>query len=133
MRQFVFDSSAIVSYFENRPAKSKAFQYIEQVQLKHAEARMSVINYGEVVYLFWRKGGDTNVAKLDDLVLRLPIILEPVDISASRHAAMLKARHQLPYADSFAASLAMRLNGTLVTADPDFKKLGQQLKILWIK
>jgi predicted nucleic acid-binding protein len=36
----------------------------------------------------------------------------------------------LGYADCFAAALAMRRDATLVTADPDFVKLGKQLKIL---
>jgi predicted nucleic acid-binding protein len=39
----------------------------------------------------------------------------------------------LPYADSFAAALAVRERATLVTSDPDFERLGKQVPILWLR
>jgi predicted nucleic acid-binding protein len=45
-------------------------------------------------------------------------------------AAALKFIYKLGYADCFAAELAMRTGATLVTADPEFAKLGKQLKVL---
>jgi predicted nucleic acid-binding protein len=44
--------------------------------------------------------------------------------------AVLRLRYKLGLADSFAAELAMRTRATLVTADPDFSKLGKQFKVL---
>jgi predicted nucleic acid-binding protein len=45
-------------------------------------------------------------------------------------AAAVRLKYKLGYADCFAASLAIRERAMLVTADPDFAKLGQQLKVL---
>jgi ribonuclease VapC len=45
-------------------------------------------------------------------------------------AATLKFRHKMGYADSYAAALAMRTGATLVTADPEFAKLGKRLRVL---
>jgi predicted nucleic acid-binding protein len=45
-------------------------------------------------------------------------------------AGILRIRYKLGLADCFAAELAMRKGATLVTADPDFAKLGKQLKLL---
>jgi predicted nucleic acid-binding protein len=46
-------------------------------------------------------------------------------------AASLKAEHNLPYADCFAAALAHSRRAALVTGDKDFACVGDALKILW--
>ncbi len=46
-------------------------------------------------------------------------------------AASLKADHNLPYADCFAAALAQARKETLVTNDNDFERVETALKILW--
>ncbi len=47
-------------------------------------------------------------------------------------AAHLKAEHNLPYTDCFAAALAQARKATLVTTDEDFECVGAALKILWV-
>jgi predicted nucleic acid-binding protein len=58
--------------------------------------------------------------------------IESVDATEERvdRAASLRFFYKLGYGDSFAAQLALEKGATLVTADPDFAKLGKQLKIL---
>jgi predicted nucleic acid-binding protein len=56
-----------------------------------------------------------------------------VDADANRtiRAATLKHQYKLGYADSFAATLALELRATLVSADPAFANVGKALK--WMK
>jgi predicted nucleic acid-binding protein len=56
-----------------------------------------------------------------------------IDADAQRttEAARLKHRYKLGYADSFAASLALASNATLISADPTFEKVGKPLK--WVR
>jgi predicted nucleic acid-binding protein len=56
-----------------------------------------------------------------------PVVADEAQVEA---AAAVRLKYKLGYADCFAASLAIRERATLVTADPDFAKLGQQLKVL---
>lgn len=58
--------------------------------------------------------------------------IESVEIAEEQAdaAAALKFIYKLGFADCFAAELAMRTGATLVTADPEFAKLGKKLKIL---
>jgi ribonuclease VapC len=63
----------------------------------------------------------------------LPIHLVPALTQDAFEAARLKALHKLPYADSFAAALAIRERATLVTSDPHFERLGKQVSILWLR
>jgi predicted nucleic acid-binding protein len=51
-------------------------------------------------------------------------------VSGSLSAGEIRLRYKLGLADSFAAALALELGATLVTADPEFAKLGKQLKVL---
>ncbi len=51
-----------------------------------------------------------------------------IGIAATR-AAALKQKHALGYADAFAAELAIERGAWLVTADPEFSKVGQALSI----
>ena len=53
------------------------------------------------------------------------------DAAQALDAAETKHKYKLGYADSFAATLAMTLKATLVSADPAFEKLGKTLK--WIR
>ncbi len=49
------------------------------------------------------------------------------------HAAEIKAKYKLYYADSFAAALAVENKATLVTSDSDFRRLGHSFPTLWLK
>ncbi len=60
----------------------------------------------------------------------LPLLILPVDRERATEAAAVKARHGIGYADSFAAALSLEYSATLVTADPEFGKLGKRLAVL---
>jgi predicted nucleic acid-binding protein len=49
---------------------------------------------------------------------------------STRLAAELNAEHKLPYADCFAAPLALARNATLVTADSELSRLKKKLSLL---
>ena len=55
-----------------------------------------------------------------------------VDRPMAQEAASFKARFGLPYADSCAAALTKKLNGSLVTSDKDFRKVETEVAITWI-
>jgi len=58
-----------------------------------------------------------------------PIPLVVADKELTYEAAKLKGKHQIPYADCFAAALARRLKAPVVTGDPEFKKLTREISI----
>ena len=47
-------------------------------------------------------------------------------------AAHIKAHYAISYADAFVVSLAQEVNATIVTADPEFKKVQSLAEILWL-
>ncbi|HEX16514.1 MAG TPA: type II toxin-antitoxin system VapC family toxin [Deltaproteobacteria bacterium] len=47
-------------------------------------------------------------------------------------AAHIKAQYAVAYADAFSVSLAQELGATVVTADPEFKRVASLVDILWL-
>jgi len=132
MKTHVLDASALMTFFENRAGADK----VEDLLAKAADAKrpllMSVVNWGEVYYSIWRARGEKVAhAKLQEIA-QLPIQLVDVDMDLARLAASLKAQHNLPYADCFAAALAENTKAMLVTSDKDFLRLGSQVKTIWL-
>jgi predicted nucleic acid-binding protein len=132
MKTYVLDASALMAFFEDRPGADK----VEELLAKAAEAKrpllMSVINWGEVYYSVWRARGEKAAdAKLHEIA-QLPIELVDVDAELARLAAALKAQHNLPYADCFAAALAASRKAALVTRDKDFGRLERFARIEWL-
>jgi predicted nucleic acid-binding protein len=132
MKNYVLDASALMTFFENRPGAAQ----VEELLTKAADAKrplfMSVVNWGEVFYAIWRAHGEkVATAKLQEIA-QLPIQVIDADQELTRLAASLKARHNLPYADCFAAALSQSRKATFVTSDKDFARAGSALKIVWV-
>lgn len=91
---------------------------------------MSVINWGEAYYSVWNTSGPGVARWVIGTIAGLPIAVIPVGQDQALLAAELKAEQKLPYADCFAASLALERDATLVTADSDFARLKKKLSLL---
>jgi len=131
VKRYVLDASAVMAFFEDRPGA----ETVEKLLAKAAERQqfllMSVINWGEVYYSVWRtRGEDAANEKLRELA-QLPIEVVDVDMPTTKLAASLKAQHNLPYVDCFAAALAHHHKAILVTVDRDFAQVEKQASILW--
>lgn len=90
---------------------------------------MSAINWGEVFYVAWRRHGETYAWQAEAKLRELPIAVIAADRERASRAGALKQKHGLGYADSFAAELAIDRGAWLITADPEFTKVGKGLSI----
>jgi len=129
---YVLDASALMTFFEDRAGADK----VEELLAKAAEAKrplaMSVVNWGEVYYSVWRAHGEKAADDLLRRIDQLPIEIVGVDMELAKLAASLKAQHNLPYADCFAAALAQARKATLATSDKDFQRFNSALTVLWV-
>jgi len=129
---YVLDASALMAFFEDRGGSEKVEELLSQAAEAQRPLLMSVVNWGEVYYAIWRARGEKAANLTLQEVAQLPIELIDVDSELARLAASLKAQHNLPYADCFAAALAQARKAALVTTDKDFERVANALKILWI-
>ncbi len=129
MRQYVLDANAVTRYLTKGPGVEKLDYLFAQARRGDAHLSISVINRGEVLYHLARRAGLQEATKTLQTLARYTESVEITEEQADA-AAALKFIYKLGYADCFAAELAMRTGATLVTADPEFAKLGKQLKVL---
>ena len=134
MTERVLDTWAVVAWLKDEPAAAHVGQLLDGVTRREHRLVMNIVNLGEVFYV---------VAKLKNLALaervadslrsRISVVSATDDLVM--HAAGLKARHKIAYADAFAASTAMIRHVPLVTGDPELKNLSaheKNLQLEWI-
>ena len=130
MSRFVLDASAIITIFENRAGAEKLASLLHRASDGKSRLLVSVVNWGEVYYSVWNTNGPGVARHVIEEIAHLPISIVPAHLEQTRLAAELKSLHKLPYADCFAASLALLQHATLVTADSDFLLLKKKLPVL---
>jgi predicted nucleic acid-binding protein len=131
MKRVVLDASALMTFFENRPGAAKVEALLQQAVAGKLRLFMSVVNWGEVYYSTWRAHGPGVARKIIEDISQLPIELVAADLDLTRIAAELRANHNLPYIDCFAAALASRHRASLATSDKDFATVEKKINILW--
>jgi len=128
VRRFVFDANALISLLEDRPgAATRVQNLIAEASRQETPILMSAVNWGEVFYISWRLHGETHARETEAKLQQLPVVVVGADRDRATRAAAIKQKHSLGYADSFAAELAIDQGASLVTADPEFSKLGKKL------
>jgi predicted nucleic acid-binding protein len=130
--RLVLDSFALVSLF-HREAGWQAVQsaLYEQAKAKTA-AILNWINWGEFFYVVRRRMGAAKASDSLRLLEQLPIDLYPVDQPLVKEAAEIKSDHAVSYADAFCIATARRLNGTILTTDPEFHAVEHLVTIRWL-
>ena len=93
---------------------------------------MTVANLGEVVYRTIREHGFGRAQEVLGRLEEYDIEMVDIDRELALSAAYLKALHRMAYADCLAAALAQRVDGAVVTGDPDFRQLEDVVSIEWL-
>jgi len=129
VRRYVLDANALLTLVAGRPGAKRVDRMVQEAARTGMPLQMSAVNWGEVVYSMRTARGEAEAKELERSVGQLPVNIVPVDRASATRAGELKALHGLGYADCFAASLSLELGATLITADPDFRKIGNKLKV----
>jgi predicted nucleic acid-binding protein len=94
----------------------------------------SAISVGEVEYIVHRRVGAERARAVEDAMYDHPRLhVAQVTRERIREAANMKVGGSLSFADAFAAALALELDASLVTGDPEFKRLeAEGLRLHWV-
>ncbi len=129
-RRYVLDANALIAFFElRRGAAEKVRHLLGEAARQDLPILMSAINWGEVFYTEWRYRGEAKAREAEASLLEMPIAVISADRERASRAGALKQKHGLGYADAFAAELAIERGAWLVTADPEFQKVGKALAV----
>jgi len=131
--KLVLDSFALVSLFHREPGWESVQAALYGQEKTQMRALLNWINWGEFFHIVKRRVGSTRANEALRLLEQLPIELFPVDQPLVRAAAEIKSEHAVSYADAFCIATAQRVDGTVLTSDPEFRTVEHLITIRWLR
>jgi len=130
--RYVLDSFALLAYFQGEAGYQRVKAILDSAERKQAEVYLSIINYGEVIYITEREKGLTAAQTLIAAIDQLPVNVVEADRRLTFSAAHWKANYAVAYGDAFALALAEQMEGTILTGDSEFRGVGETARIEWL-
>jgi predicted nucleic acid-binding protein len=129
-RKKLLDTYALLAYLKKEDKYEKVKNLLSST---HVVLLMNEINIGETFYILARERGIEKADYFINTILpNLPITHEVNTFQDVLEAARIKAHYPLSYADCFAIQTAVKEEASLVTGDPDFKKVEKLIEIDWL-
>jgi ribonuclease VapC len=129
---YVLDSFAVLAYLEDEAGAGRVNAVLAAARQGGASVWMSIVNYGEVVYITEREQGLFAAQRAIAAMDQLPMSVVDADRKLTLSAARVKAHHGISYADAFAVALAQARQATVLTGDPEFRKVEALVAIDWL-
>jgi len=131
-RKRLLDSFAVLAWMQDEAGADKVEGLLLQAQREQVPLLLTVINLGEVYYRIARQHGHPFAQGVIRQLKALPVELCPCDEDLALRAARIKADFPMAYADAIAVAAAQREEATVVTGDPEFKKVEHLVPIEWL-
>jgi len=129
---YILDSYTVLAYFQKEKGSDTIKELLERAAQNQCNIYFCIINLGEVIYIAEREQGLQSAQMALSLIKELPIEIVIANEEITLEAAHIKANYPIAYADCFAAAVAKKFQGLLVTGDPEFKLLQNYIDIMWI-
>jgi len=132
MKNILLDSYAILKFYQDEDGADKVEKLLISSRQGDFKAFMSEINLGEVYYLTIRRLGLESAKEYLERFFELSIQIVSPSSDIILSASEIKAEYAISYADCFAVATALKVNASIITGDPEFKKVERLVKIIWI-
>jgi len=129
---FIFDSHALLKLFQKQKGYEKVVHFLEEIKRTGTTKYLNAINLGEIIYTTKREFGDQKKIEVLANIERLSFTILPVPNNLISQAAEYKAQYGISYADCFVLASAIEHKATIVTGDPEFKKVEHLVDIAWV-
>ncbi len=130
--RYVLDSFALLAYLEKESGGAAVEEILAACDQAAAESWLSIVNFGEVLYITEREQGLQAAQKVVAAIDQLPVNVVEADRSQTFAAAHIKAHYAVSYAGAFAIALAQEVEGQVVTGDPEFEKIEAIVPVRWL-
>ena len=132
MKSILFDAYAVLKYYQDEEGADKVEKLLISSRQEALSAYISEINLGEVYYQTIRRLGLEPAKKNLEQFSELPIRVIPPSSKIILSASEIKAEYAISYADCFAVATAIIFEASIITGDPEFKKVEHLVKIQWV-
>jgi predicted nucleic acid-binding protein len=127
----ILDTYALIAFFEDEPGADFVRGLLLEAETGDLKLAMSVINLGEVWYAVARTVSPEQADAIIEEIRGMTIEIVDADWELTHQAAIYKSKGGLSYADCFAAALGKLRKAEVVTGDPEFQKLKEEITITW--
>jgi predicted nucleic acid-binding protein len=131
-KSIVLDSWAVIAYLEGEPSAKRVADHIADAHEQNIPLFISVVNAGEVWYIIAREASVSDADRSITELRHLGIEFMDADWTLAHEAGGFKSKYKMSYADCFAAALTKQKKALLLTGDPEFKQIEQQITIDWL-
>jgi ribonuclease VapC len=128
----LLDSFAVLAWLQDEPGAEKVETFLLEARRSKVPLLFTVVNLGEVYYRVARQHGHSLAEGIVRQLHSLPLDFCSCDERLSLAAARIKADFPIAFADAFAAALAQREEASVVTGDPEFRKIEHLIAIEWL-
>jgi len=132
VNKLLFDSFALLRFFQKEAGGDKVRELLRESLAAGVPRLLNAINLGEMIYIVQRRCGEQKKLEMLAHLHRMDFTLLPCPNDLIFRAAELKARHPISYADAFALASAIEHSASLVTGDPEFRRVEGLVDIIWI-
>ncbi len=132
MKNILLDSYAILKFYQDEEGADKVERLLISSHQGNLKAYISEINLGEVHYKTIRRLGLLSARNYLEQFSELPIHVIPPSSDIILSASEIKAEYAISYADCFAVATALKVEASIITGDPEFRKVERLVKIDWI-
>ncbi len=132
-RKLVLDSHAMLSYFEGETGADFVANALSVAQQGKLECMMTIVNWGEVYYSILRTKGEKSAQEASNVLDQLPIEIVNMDMHLVKKASHFREQFRMANGHCFAASLAQSQSCPVMTGDQAFKRLEDEIQVLWLK
>lgn len=129
---YVLDTYALLAYLGAEEGQRTVQELLKQAAEGSVKLYLTIINYGEVLYVVERERGLTAAQMTVAAIDQLPVEVVEADRELTFGAAHIKANYPLAYADCFAVALARDVEGVVVTGDPKFSAVAELVDVAWL-
>jgi len=126
----ILDTKPIIKLFAQEEGWEKVREILAKIEEGEIEGAISVVTLTEIYYKYLREGRP-DLAKARTDTLRYAIYLRKLEIEEETaiKAGEFKGKYNIPIADAFIAASAYLEDLTIISDDPDFKKI-KEIKTL---
>ena len=132
MKTDILDSYAVLAWLQGAGGAGPVADRLARARAGEARLVLSMINFGEVLYIVERGLGLVTAQWTQAVMERLPISILPASRKRVLEAAHIKAKHPISYADAFTVAAAREFDAPILTGDPEFKKVEGIVEVAWL-
>jgi PIN domain nuclease of toxin-antitoxin system len=128
MKRFVFDTTALLAFLEDRDGATEVERLFREAIAGRAVIIVPASSWGETVATLHTRKGDRNADAVLNRFANLPLEFVDLDLTAAENAGRLAARQSIPFTVAACAAVAKTKHAVLVIADPSSSRLSSYVK-----